>query len=103
MRVIYEQRQFPVLQNRVYETAQDAINCPKGDVKILEDARTDLVYNAAFNPGLIIYDEHYNNEQGLRLSFKEHLQQAAELVEGMLGKEALVEVGCGKGFFLKCH
>lgn len=101
MKVLYEQKQFPVLQNRVYETAQDAINCPKGDIKIIEDAKTGLVYNAAFDPDLMIYDENYNNEQGLSPAFKEHLQQAAELIEVTLGKEALVEVGCGKGFFLE--
>jgi hypothetical protein len=101
MKVIYEQQQFPILQNRVYETAQDAIDCPKGDIQIVEDGKTGLVYNAAFNPLLMSYDEHYNNEQGLSPSFKKHLEQAAELIEGTLGKEALVEVGCGKGFFLE--
>lgn len=101
MKVLYEQQQYPVLQNRVYETFQDALNCPKGDIKIIEDAKTGLVYNAAFNPDLMIYDEHYNNEQGHSPSFKEHLQQAAELIEGALGKEALVEVGCGKALFLE--
>ena len=101
MKVLYQQHKFPVLQNRVYESAQDAINCPKGDIKIIEDAKTGLVYNAAFDPELMIYDENYNNEQGLSPSFKQHLKQAAELIEGSLGKEALVEVGCGKGFFLE--
>ena len=101
MRVLYEQKQFPCLQNLVYETAQDAINCLKGDIKIIEDAKTGLVYNAAFDPDLMIYDENYNNEQGLSPAFKEHLQQAAELIEITIGKEALVEVGCGKGFFLE--
>ena len=101
MKVLYEQQQFPVLQNRVYETAQDAINCTKGDIKIIEDAKTGLVYNAAFDPELMIYDENYNNEQGLSPSFKQHLQQATEILEESIGKEALVEVGCGKGFFLE--
>jgi len=101
MKVLYEQQKFPVLQNRVYETAQDAINCPKGDIKIIEDAKTGLVYNAAFDPELMIYDENYNNEQGLSPSFKQHLKQAAEIIEGSMGKVALVEVGCGKGFFLE--
>ena len=101
MKVLYEQQQFPVLQNRVYETVQNAINCPKGDIKIIEDAKTGLVYNAAFDPELMIYDENYNNEQGLSPSFKQHLKQAAEIIEGSIGKVALVEVGCGKGFFLE--
>ena len=101
MKVLYEQQLFPVLQNRVYENALDAINCPKGDIKIIEDSKTGLIYNSAFNPDLIIYDEHYNNEQSFSTAFKQHLEQASELIEGMLGREGLVEVGCGKGFFLE--
>lgn len=60
MKVLYEQRQFPVLQNRVYDTAQDAIDCPKGDIKIIEDSKTGLVYNAAFDPDLMVYNGNYN-------------------------------------------
>jgi hypothetical protein len=101
MKVLYEQQQFPVLQNRVYETVQDAINCPKGDIKIVEDVRTGLVYNAAFDPELMIYDENYNNEQGVSPSFQQHLSHVADLIEGTLGRENLVEVGCGKGFFFE--
>lgn len=101
MKVLYEQQQFPVLQNRVYETFQDAIDCTKGDIRIVEDGNTGLVYNAAFNPKLMVYDGNYNNEQGLSPSFKLHLELVADLLEGTLGKDSLVEVGCGKGFFLE--
>lgn len=101
MKVLYEQQQFPVLQNRVYDTAQEAIDSPKGDIKIIEDSKTGLVYNAAFNSNLMIYDENYNNEQGHSPSFKQHLEQVADLTEGTLGRDALVEVGCGKGFFFE--
>ena len=101
MKVLYEQQQFPVLQNRVYKTTQDAIDCLMGDIKIIEDGKTGLVYNAVYNPGLMIYDGHYNNEQGLSPSFKQHLEQVADLIEERLGKDALIEVGCGKGFFLE--
>jgi SAM-dependent methyltransferase len=99
--ILYAQSSYPIFQNCVYETTEDAINCPKGEIKIIEDGKTGLIYNAAFNPDLLIYDKHYNNEQGLSPSFKQHLQKVAELIEGSLGKEALVEVGCGKGFFLE--
>ncbi len=36
-----------------------------------------------------------------RAIFQEHLEQVATLIEETLGKECLVEVGCGKGFFLE--
>jgi hypothetical protein len=101
MKVLYEQQQFPVMQNRVHETAQDAIDCPKGDIRIVEDRETGLVYNSAFNPELMVYDASYNNEQGLSPSFKQHLVQVVDLVGVTLGREKIIEVGCGKGFFFE--
>ena len=101
MKTFYEQTNFPVLQNRVYETREAAINCPKGEIKIVEDTKTGLVYNASFDPELMMYDENYNNEQGVSPSFQQHLSQVADLIEGTLGRQNLVEVGCGKGFFFE--
>jgi hypothetical protein len=101
MRILYEQRQFPILQNRVYETEKAAIDCQKGDIKIVEDQSTGLIYNAAFDSELMGYDATYNNEQALSPAFRSHLEQVAGLVEKFLGKQELVEVGCGKGFFLE--
>ena len=101
MRVIFEQQQFPIFQNRVYETRQDAIDCLKGDIKLVEDEKTGLVYNAAINPDMLVYDANYNNEQGLSPSFNRHLLQVADLIDKVLGRHELVEVGCGKGRFLE--
>jgi SAM-dependent methyltransferase len=101
MSTLYFQSQFPVLQNRVYEEQQKAMDCLKGDIKIIQDRKTGLIYNAAFNPELVIYDVNYNNEQGLSPSFRHQLAQVADLVKTSLEREALVEIGCGKGLFLE--
>ncbi len=100
-RVLYQQRQLPTFQNRMYDTRQSALTCPKGDVVLVEDLETGLIYNAAFNPTLMIYDEHYQNEQAHSPRFQTHLDTVAEIVVRDLGKERLVEVGCGKGYFLE--
>ncbi len=47
------------------------------------------------------YDEHYQNEQAHSPRFKAHLDSVAEIVVRGLGKDELVEVGCGKGYFLE--
>lgn len=99
--VLYQQDRFPVLQNRVYETVSEAESCTVGDILIIEDQKTGLVYNAAFQPELMVYDESYNNEQSLSECFRLHLDEVATLVESFLGADKLVEVGCGKGFFLE--
>ena len=92
---------MPVLQNRVYSTRREAVDCPKGDIRIVENQETGLIYNAAFDSRLVTYDQNYNNEQGHSPSFKRHLEQVAEVVERALSREKLVEVGCGKGLFLE--
>lgn len=101
MRTLYHQAQMPVLQNRVYSTRREAVDCPKGDIRIVENQETGLIYNAAFDSRLVTYDQNYNNEQGHSPSFKRHLEQVAEVVEHALSREKLVEVGCGKGLFLE--
>lgn len=100
-RILYEQDQFPVFQNRMYDTADAARNCARGDVRLVEDLRTGLVYNAAFRPELMTYDAHYQNEQAVSGLFRQHLHEVAGIVARGLGREHLVEVGCGKGHFLE--
>jgi hypothetical protein len=100
-KTLYRQTNFPILQNRVYDTPEEAKKCPVGDIEIVEDLETGLVYNSAFRPELMVYDSQYNNEQALSQYFRRHLEQVAVIVESQLGKENLVEVGCGKGFFLE--
>lgn len=101
LREIYRQDSLPVFQNRMYDSSEAARACPKGDIRLVEDMETGLVFNAAFDPALVDYDEHYQNEQGLSSAFHSHLENVAELIETTMGRENLVEVGCGKGAFLE--
>lgn len=98
---LYEQAHFPIFQNRMYASREEARQCPRGDIRLVEDAQTGILCNASFRPELMVYDEHYQNEQGNSLSFQEHLSKVADIVANRLGRERLVEVGCGKGYFLE--
>ena len=101
MNLLYRQTDFPIFQNRMYDTADDAVNCPKGDIELVEDPQTGFVFNAAFKPELMVYDGHYQNEQAVSPMFQQHLNAVAALIERSLGRKRLVEVGCGKGYFLE--
>lgn len=100
-RVLYQVEGLPVLQNRVYDTKEEAMACLTGSIKLVQDAKTGIVYNADFHPKDMIYDENYNNEQALSQVFQEHLNDVAGIIERTLGRESLVEIGCGKGYFLE--
>ncbi|WP_278348187.1 class I SAM-dependent methyltransferase [Stutzerimonas kunmingensis] len=92
---------LPVQQNKVYRSQKEAINCPKGEVVLVQDQDTGVVYNSEFVPELMIYDENYQNEQGCSVFFKEHLSIVASIIKKHLGSGRAVEVGCGKGHFLE--
>ncbi|WP_205877814.1 class I SAM-dependent methyltransferase [Mycobacterium camsae] len=101
MRELYEQSDFPIFQNRMYDSADEARACPRGDINLVQNSTTGLVYNAAFRPELMNYDAAYQNEQAHSPLFQSHLEQVAAIVERTLGTEGLVEVGCGKAYFLE--
>jgi hypothetical protein len=101
IRELYRIEQLPVFQNRMYESAAEAQNCPRGDVRLVQNTATGLIYNADFRPELLHYDENYQNEQAVSPLFREHLDKVAAIVERTMGRKGLIEVGCGKGYFLE--
>ena len=101
LRLLYQQTQYPIFQNRMYDTEEEAKACPKGEVQLVEDQNTGLVYNVAFRPELMVYDSQYQNEQAISLLFQKHLETVWRIVERCIGRHSLVEVGCGKGAFLE--
>jgi hypothetical protein len=85
----------------MYDSFEEAAACPKGDIRLIENLDTGLVYNDAFIPDFLNYDSNYQNEQGGSLCFQQHLNCMAKVIQKTIGKTNLVEVGCGKGFFLE--
>lgn len=98
---LYEANDFPIFQNRMYETASEARSCPVGNIRLVEDHETGLVYNADFCPSLMQYDGNYQNEQAVSPRFRTHLEEVAQVIQKHFGQSKLVEIGCGKGTFLE--
>jgi SAM-dependent methyltransferase len=101
LNLLYQQDDFPIFQNRMYDSKEEAIACPKGNIRLAEDLKTGLVYNDAFSPALMVYDGNYQNEQAISPLFQHHLEAVATTIDRSIGREHLVEVGCGKGYFLE--
>ncbi len=99
--LLYTQTGLPVFQNRMYDSAEAARSTPRGDMRLIEDGATGLVRNAAFDPARVVYDAQYQNEQGHSARFRDHLEQVAGIVATHMSLDDLVEVGCGKGYFLE--
>ncbi len=92
---------LPVYQNKMFATAEAATQCPRGDLLLVQNGRTGLVYNASFDPDLLSYDESYQNEQGHSHAFRSHLDAVLALVDRHFTDARIMEVGCGKGAFLE--
>ena len=98
---LYRADQFPVFQNRMFDSAKEAIACPKGDILLAQSHLTGLISNVLFQPELLIYDGNYQNEQAVSERFQSHLDEVVELINPHFSSRDVIEVGCGKGFFLQ--
>lgn len=94
-------KDMPVYQNKMFDSAVAALDCPRGDVVIAQDAQTGLVSNIAFDPSKLDYDVTYQNEQGHSAAFQGHLSDVLEKIDRNFGSDTILEVGCGKGAFLE--
>ena len=100
-RTLYRAEQLPVFQNRMFNTEAAARACARGDVDLVQDGTTGLIFNRAFDPALMVYDADYQNEQGHSAVFRRHLEVVAQVVQTHFAGQKLIEVGCGKGLFLE--
>lgn len=100
-RELFRVEQLPVFQNKVFATEAKAIACRKGDVVLVQDMKTGLVYNAAFDQDLLVYDADYQNEQAYSDVFRQHLSAVTAIIDRHFRGKTLIEVGCGKGYFLE--
>ena len=85
LRDLYSIEQLPIFQNRMYNTEAEAKNCPKGDVRLVEDLQTGLVYNTSFCSELMVSDEQYQNKQALSSHFQLHIRSVAKIIEWFIG------------------
>lgn len=95
--------QVPVHCNLLWETREGAVGAPRGDVSLGYCADCSHVYNYAFDPAHTEYTQSYENS----LHFSPRFQSYADaLVLHLIDRydlrdKDLIEVGCGKGDFLR--
>lgn len=98
-RVLYKESDYPIFQNRIYDSANETINCQQGSIKIVEVLTTDLVFNEALSSELMVYDAHYQNKQAVSELFRKHLENVADIILASIGRTNVDKVGCGKAIF----
>jgi hypothetical protein len=95
--------QMPVFCNVLWDDRERAVSCDRGDIVLAYCADCSLMFNVVFDPGLVEYSQRYDN----CLHFSGQFRRYAEgLAARLIARHALhdrlvVDVGCGKGDFLK--
>ncbi len=101
--VFFERRNMPVHQNMVCTSADEARRFTRGDLLLAFCKYCGFVFNAAFDPNCLGYSLSYDNTQSCSPYFKRYLTDLAEslLAKYCLNDRLVIEVGCGKGEFLR--
>jgi 2-polyprenyl-3-methyl-5-hydroxy-6-metoxy-1,4-benzoquinol methylase len=100
---VTERPNVPVHQNKLYDTRADARAARRGHLKIVACLTCGFVFNAAFDLSLMSYNEGYENDQTHSPAFSAHVDKLLDhlLNTSDVRNSRIVEVGCGKGTFLK--
>ncbi|SDZ35545.1 class I SAM-dependent methyltransferase [Pseudomonas sp. NFIX28] len=98
---LYRVMDLPVLQNRTFADAHSARASASADMVLVQDEESGLIFNQAFDPDKLSYDSDYQNEQAHSAQFQRHLQDVEGIIARHFKGRELIEVGCGKGYFLE--
>lgn len=101
-RVFYEIEQVPVFIGVLWPSRDEALACPKGDVRLLFCPECGFIHNRAFDATLTQYSQNYNNSLHFSPVYDAYARASAQrIIEryGVTGK-TVMEIGCGKGDFL---
>lgn len=92
----------PAHQNLVYREQAAAREAVRGDLDMVVCAGCDFVFNRAFDPVRLHYGDRYDNAQSHSPFFDEYLDSLVALLSKRgVQNCTVVEVGCGRGYFLR--
>lgn len=98
-----ERDRVPVHQNLLVESREAALATPTGTLSMCICRSCGFVYNATFDLARMSYDARYDNTQTCSPEFEQYVEHlVTHLLDeaGVRGK-TVVEVGCGKGKFIR--
>jgi SAM-dependent methyltransferase len=101
--VFGEIQRVPAHSNRLFKTQEQALAALRVTMKLAACSDCSHIFNAAFRPDLIDYEEDYENSlEGSPTPQSYATNLAAMLIDRYgLRRKRVLEIGCGKGEFLK--
>jgi SAM-dependent methyltransferase len=103
LQFIYRFSDGPAMQNKLHDSFENALNEKKVTINLYGCKKCGLVFNTNFNPHVMEYSSNYDNTQDTSEYFNSYLKTLAERLNKRynLSSKRVVEIGCGKGHFLK--
>ncbi len=93
---------MPVHVGRHWPTAEAALSCPRGDIRLRFCRRCGMLWNGAFDPALVDYDGQYDNSLYFSEVHRKLARRAAARLirQHAIRRKEIIEIGCGTGEFL---
>jgi len=101
-RVFYSIDQIPVHSCLLMPTREEAIQYPKGDMRLAFCATCGFIQNSAFDASVHEYSTRYEETQAFSPRFQSFVDELVARYDAMFGLagKSVLEIGCGKGEFL---
>jgi SAM-dependent methyltransferase len=100
---LLQQPQVPVLSNICCRSRMETLHLRRGRIDLRACLSCGFLFNAAFEPEMVVYDSHYSNTQAYAPSFAHYLDQLVQMLveEHAVRQRRVLEIGCGDGSFLE--
>ena len=102
LEAIYDCKNVPVHSVLLMPTREEAVNYPRGTIRLMLCSDCGFVFNGAFDPAAMEYSQRYEETQSFSGTFRTFHLKLAQTIDKrhhLLGK-TVIEIGCGKGEFL---
>lgn len=103
MTTLFKRERLPVLQNYLCPSEETAIGMPRRDLTFALCRHCGFGFNRTFEQERVPYGDAYDNNQLCSPIFQQHVDRLIDRLvqhDGIRHK-TVIEVGCGKGTFLK--
>ena len=101
--VLVDIQQVPIHCNLIWQTREEAQQAPRGDIRLGFCQECSHIFNLAFKPELMEYNQAYENSLHFSPRFQSYAESLARhLIDRyQLYDKDIIELGCGQGDFLR--
>jgi len=102
-RVFWRMDGLPLRCNVLCDSREEALGTPRGDIALAACRRCAYIWNAAFEPERMAYDQAYENSLHFSPRFQAYADGLADRLidRHNLRNKDVIEIACGQGDFLR--